>query len=221
MESVLRHGPNVIKAHLKHLGDHGQEEYLRQAVEVLTAKGLPHPLAEDCHDDTRRPHEAGAACPGVRSRSFGPAAGQETDRSAQRPSRLTHWPVQLHLISPTAPHYQGADVLLSADCVACTLGGFHRQHLNGKSLAIACPKLDRSQEVYVEKIRALIDDAKINTLTVMIMEVPCCMGLLQLATEAARQATRTVPVKCLVAGIQGNVLKDEWIPMPSTPGRDS
>jgi hypothetical protein len=109
-----------------------------------------------------------------------------------------------------APQYQGADVLLSADCVAYVLGDFHRDYLKGKSLAIACPKLDRGQEVYEEKIRSLIDDAKIDTLTVMIMEVPCCMGLLQLARQAAAQASRKVPVKCLVVGIQGEVLKEEW-----------
>jgi hypothetical protein len=117
----------------------------------------------------------------------------------------------MHLMSPMAPQYQGADVLLSADCVAHALGDFHRDYLKGKALAIACPKLDDGQEVYVEKIKALIDDAKINTLTVMIMEVPCCMGLLGLAKKAAAQASRNVPIKSIVVGIQGDILKEEWV----------
>jgi hypothetical protein len=128
-----------------------------------------------------------------------------------RPSALTHWPVQLHLMSPSAPHYQGADVLLAADCTAFALGDFHKDFLKGRKLAIACPKLDEGQEVYLEKIRALIDEAKINTLTVVIMQVPCCGGLLHLAQEAASKASRKVPIKCVVVGLQGAVLREEWV----------
>jgi predicted transcriptional regulator len=84
--------------------------------------------------------------------------------------------------------------------------------LKGKALCIACPKLDEGQEVYVEKIKALIDEAKINTLTVMIMQVPCCGGLRRLAQQAAAQATRKVPIKCVVVAVQGGgILKEEWV----------
>ena len=128
-----------------------------------------------------------------------------------RPSRLTHWPIQLHLLSPLAPHYQGADLLLAADCTAFASGGFHQDFLKGKVVAIGCPKLDEGQEVYVEKIRMLVDDAKIKTLTVVIMQVPCCSGLLRLARQAASQAVRKAPIKCIVVGLQGDVLKEEWV----------
>ena len=119
--------------------------------------------------------------------------------------------MQLHLISPTAPYYQGADVLLAADCVAYSLGDFHSKFLKGRALAIACPKLDEGQETYIEKIRAWIDDARINTLTVVIMQVPCCRGLLGLAQEAAKQAKRKVPIKYVVVGLQGDILQEEWV----------
>lgn len=85
--------------------------------------------------------------------------------------QLRQWPIQMHLISPVAPYFQGADVLLVADCVAYALGGFHADYLKGKSLAIACPKLDSSQDEYVAKIKSWIEEAKINTLTVMIIGV--------------------------------------------------
>jgi hypothetical protein len=124
---------------------------------------------------------------------------------------LTHWPVQLHLISPLAPHFQGCDLLLAADCTAYALGDFHHGYLKDRALTIACPKLDGGQENYVEKLTALIDNAKINTLTVLIMQVPCCGGLLSLAQQAAAQAKREVPIKCVVVGIQGGILKDEWV----------
>lgn len=136
---------------------------------------------------------------------------EEVAEGGSRPSQLTHWPIQLHLMSPEAPQYRGADALLSADCVAYALGDFHRDYLKGKAIAIACPKLDEGEEMYAEKIRALIDGAQINTLTVMIMEVPCCMGLLRLAQEAAAGAKRKVPIQCVVVGIQGGILKSEWV----------
>ena len=160
-------------------------------------------------------------CPGSRmvdmrqeeSAAGGSAAGgssvEHTEGAVQ--SQLRQWPIQLHLVSPAAPYFGGADVVLSADCVAYALGGFHSEHLKGKSLAIACPKLDEGQDVYLEKIKSLCDDAQINTLTVMIMQVPCCSGLLNLAVEAVKQADRKVPLKSLVVSIEGEILQDEWI----------
>lgn len=153
-------------------------------------------------------------CPGSKMFDFrkDDTATATTDAPAGKtPSQLRQWPVQLHLVSPEAPYFQNADVVLSADCVAFALGSFHNDFLKGKSLAIACPKLDADQEVYVEKIAAWFDQAKINTLTVIIMQVPCCMGLLNLARQAQQQATRKVPIKCVVISLQGEVLKEEWV----------
>ena len=148
-------------------------------------------------------------CPGAQAMDFrkdAPAA--EATGSVQ--SQLRQWPIQLHLINPIASYYQGADVLLTADCVAYALGGYHGSYLKGKSLAIACPKLDEGQDEYVEKITSWIDEAKINTLTVMIMQVPCCRGLLALAQAAASKAQRKVPVKYVVVGLQGDILEEAW-----------
>jgi hypothetical protein len=123
---------------------------------------------------------------------------------------LRQWPVQLHLVGPAAPYFQGADVLLAADCVAYAIGDFHKDHLADHSLAIACPKLDQGQEVYRQKITALVDEANINTLTVMTMEVPCCAGLLALAQSAVAQASRKIPIKSKVISLQGEILEEEW-----------
>lgn len=123
-------------------------------------------------------------------------------------SQLRQWPIQLHLINPTAPCYQGADVLLTADCVAYALGGYHDRFLKGRALAIACPKLDEGQETYAAKIRAWIDEAQIKTLTVLIMQVPCCRGLFALAQQAAAQARRQVPVACAIVGLQGEIIEE-------------
>ena len=149
-------------------------------------------------------------CPGSQAMDFRKEAPAAADAAGPVASQLRQWPIQLHLISPAAPYYQGADVLLTADCVAYALGGYHSQYLKGKALAIACPKLDEEQDEYVEKIKAWIDEAKINTLTVMIMQVPCCRGLLALAQRAAGLAQRKVPVKYVVVGLQGDILEEAW-----------
>jgi hypothetical protein len=126
-------------------------------------------------------------------------------------SQLRQWPIQLHLVSPAAPYYQDADVLLAADCAAFAMGNFHNEHLKGKALAIACPKLDGGQETYVAKIKALFEEARINTLTILIMQVPCCHGLVALASEALQASSRKVPVRYVVASLQGEVLQEEWL----------
>jgi len=155
-----------------------------------------------------------SSCPGSRMFDFR-RSDESQDVASQVPgqvqSQLRQWPVQLHLINPVAPYYQGADVLLTADCVAYALGSFHTDHLKGKAIAIACPKLDDGQEGYVEKIISWLEDAKINTLTVMIMQVPCCGGLLHLAQEAVKQANRKIPIKAIVVGLQGEILREDWV----------
>jgi len=149
-------------------------------------------------------------CPGSQVIQFQQETA-EAEQTGTRPSQLRQWPVQLHLVPPTAPYFQGADVVLSADCVAYAIGDFHKDYLAGRALAIACPKLDDGLDIYREKVSALIDEAKINTLTVMIMQVPCCGGLLHLAKSAAEQAQRKIPVKSIVVSLQGDILREEWV----------
>lgn len=154
----------------------------------------------------------GCGCPGSEMFQFGDILKTETEDSTEKiESQLRQWPIQMHLINPNAPYYQGADVLLTADCVGYALGDFHREFLKGKALAIACPKLDEGQDTYLEKVKSWFDDAKINTLTVLIMQVPCCMGLMNLVTRAAETAKRRVPVKLVIAGVHGEILNEKWI----------
>jgi NAD-dependent dihydropyrimidine dehydrogenase PreA subunit len=156
---------------------------------------------------------AASGCPGsahaVFERKTQPATG--ITQAGARPSELTHWPIQLHLLNPAADFFRGKDVVLAADCVAFALNDFHERFLKGKSLAIACPKLDEGQDVYIEKIRRMADEAKINTLTVVMMQVPCCRGLLQIAQTALQQATRKVPLKAVIISTKGDVLSEEWV----------
>jgi len=140
-----------------------------------------------------------------------PAAENTSEANTEALSELRQWPVQLHLVNPNAPYYRNSDVLIAADCTAFSMGNFHQKHLKGKSLAIACPKLDSGLDVYETKILQMIDDAKVNTITVMIMEVPCCSGLVQMVQKAAAKAERKVPVKAIVVGVQGEIKQEQWI----------
>jgi ferredoxin len=193
MENIIKAGAGTIKAHLSHLKDHGEDELFKQAVEVLNEKGVEIPELEE---------KKMTGCPGSQMMNF-------TDTKEASESQLKQWPVQLHLVPPNAPYFQGKDVLLAADCVAYSMGNFHKDYLKGRSVAIACPKLDENQDVYVEKLTAMLD--VVNTLTVMIMEVPCCQGLLQLAITASEKSSKKVPIKKVIVGINGEVKEESWV----------
>lgn len=218
MKDMIPKGKNVIIAHLQHLKDHNEKEYLHEGVQYLkdNEDKLNFKLEEimdAVHNDKKSGGHSACGCPGAAEQSFA-AAGISVDKNSfdgEIKSELTQWPVQMHLINPGASYFQNSDLVFAADCVAYSLGDFHRKHLKGKSLVIACPKLDSDLDVYSEKIVSLIDDSNINTITVMIMEVPCCSGLLQLTKAAAEKANRKVPVKTLVVGMQGQILEEAWV----------
>ena len=150
-------------------------------------------------------------CPGSRTMDFSKKENESTgDETGSRPSELRQWPIQMHLVSPQAPYFEKSDVVIAADCVPFALADFHKDHLKGNTLAIACPKLDSNQEIYVEKIKALVDEAQINTLTVMIMQVPCCGGLLAFAKDGLERAERKIPLKVMVVSLQGEILSEDW-----------
>ncbi|MBP1625728.1 MAG: 4Fe-4S ferredoxin [Holophagaceae bacterium] len=202
VDNILPLGTNTLKAHLKHLYDHSQTTYLNQAVAYLKELQVAVP---DYKEKTM--HEG---CPGSAPRTIlrDPITPQAQEGLV---SQLTQWPVQMHLISPANPVFHKADLLVAADCVAFTMADFNQRCLAGKKLAIACPKLDQGQEIYLDKLVGLIDEAQVNTITVMIMEVPCCGGLLRLVQNAAAKASRKVPVKAIVVGIDGEIRQESWV----------
>ncbi|MEW5816150.1 MAG: 4Fe-4S binding protein [Spirochaetota bacterium] len=126
-------------------------------------------------------------------------------------SNLTNWPVQMHLINPRSEYFKNSDFLLAADCTAFVSPNFNSRFLKNKTLGIACPELDSDSGIYTEKIKALIDDAEINTLTVLIMTAPCCQGLLTMAKQSIAEAKRKIPLKCVVLDKLGNVVEDKWV----------
>ena len=201
MDYIVRGGTNVIKAHLEHLRDHNEMEYFNQAVKYLDDNGIELPVLK-----AKESSHTACGCPGSQELSFTAAAIEE--EQGKRKSHLAQWPIQMHLVSPTAPHFRNSDLLLAADCCAFSYGDFHKDFMKGRSLAIACPKLDSNKQVYLDKLNIMINDAEIKSITVMIMQVPCCSGLLQMAQQAVASSGRDIPIHAIVIGVNGEILRE-------------
>jgi len=209
MANVVKNGEAVIKAHLEHLLEHNEVVYYKEANSYLKANNIKVPIHNMHKNELQNNNHSG--CPGAIAQSF----KQEktySDLSGNRPSALRNWPIQLHLVPPQAPYFKGADFLLAADCVSYTVGDFHKDFINGKSLAIACPKLDNAQDIYISKLKDIIDYGGIKSIIVIIMEVPCCGGLLHIALIAADSASRKIPVKYIKVNIKGDILEERILP---------
>lgn len=149
---------------------------------------------------------ASGGCPGSRPvvvpRSASTRAG-----GAGAVSRLGQWPVQLHLVSPHAPYFRGADLLVAADCVPFAYAAFHDDFLDGRAVVIGCPKLD-DVTPYAEKLAAIIGLGEVKTVTVVRMEVPCCGGISRLAQAAIAATNRNVPFRDVVVAADGAIRSD-------------
>lgn len=201
MVSITKGGANVIKAHLKHLKDHKELGFLTEAIDYLNDNKIPIPVLEEDVEP------ASCGCSSNQEQVIN-STEEIIDETGKRISHLKQWPVQMHLVSPQAAYYKNSDLLLAADCCGFAYPDFHKDFLKDKSVAIACPKLDTNKQIYLEKLISMINDAKIKSITVLIMEVPCCGGLVQLAKQALDFSERNLQLRAIVIGIKGNVLKD-------------
>jgi Pyruvate/2-oxoacid:ferredoxin oxidoreductase delta subunit len=147
------------------------------------------------------------ACPGSLSRTLTQERKPSTAGSlAPRKSYLGNWPVQLKLVSPSAPFLKGASLLVCADCVPFASPDFHERYLDGRVLLVGCPKLD-DLEFYFEKLKMIFASSKPRDITVIRMEVPCCYGIVK-AVEAARDATSAeIQLNTITIGINGEIIE--------------
>jgi Fe-S-cluster-containing hydrogenase component 2 len=151
------------------------------------------------------------ACPGLALHQFDVAEEKEPGSAPEAeevPSQLGHWPVQLKLVSPAAPYFADADLLLVADCVPVAMADFHQRFLKGRSVAMGCPKLDDAQ-YYVEKLADILRSNTVRSLTVVHMQVPCCSGLTRVAQLALSQAGKDLLAEDVTIGLRGEVLRKE------------
>ena len=143
----------------------------------------------------------GCGCPGSMARVIERTETTEAT-NVKATSELRQWPVQLHLVPPTAPYFQDADILVCADCVAFAMGSTHQDLIKGRALAIACPKLDDTAP-YVDKLAQIFSVNNIKSIKVAIMEVPCCRGLDVMAREALAKSGKDIPLETIIIGING------------------
>jgi hypothetical protein len=144
----------------------------------------------------------GCGCPGSMAKVIERPVNENVS-TTKAASELRQWPIQLHLVPPTATYFKDAELLVCADCVAFAMGSMHGDLLKGKALAIACPKLDDTTP-YVDKLAQIIQANNTPKVTVAIMEVPCCKGLEMMVAAAIKQSGSDVPFETVVVGIDGN-----------------
>lgn len=154
--------------------------------------------------------ELGFVCPGIMTRNLRDNAEKNESESVSVASQLSHWPVQLKLVSPQASYFANADLLLVADCVAFAMGDFHNKFLKGHTIVIGCPKLDDSG-YYIEKLAEILKMNRINSLTVIHMEVPCCSGLTSIAREAIIKNKEKISFEDITIDLKGNIIRTETI----------
>ena len=143
-------------------------------------------------------------CPGAAIRKLNARTADSPAKAADAPSQLSNWPVQIKLAPVKAPYFDGAELLLAADCTAYAYAGFHADFISGKTTLIGCSKLDGID--YSEKLTDILRNNNIQGITVVRMEVPCCGGI-QLATEKALKASgKALPLRTITISIDGKIL---------------
>jgi len=216
MANIIKAGPNVIVAHLKHLAEHGQDEYLKEAVGLLKARGIavPRKSGAAAGGSAALTEDRFPSCPGARMvdlrEALAPSCpgkpGAPTRPTSPTQSQLRQWPVQLQLLNPRAPYFKDADLLIAADCVPFCYPDFHDRFLKGKILIIFCPKLDQVGDLYIEKLAEIFKNNNIKSITTLHMEVPCCFGTTSTVEEALKRSGKHVPVKDVTISIKGDVV---------------
>ena len=208
MKNIARQGDSVIAAHLAHLIGHGETDLYNQAIEYLKENQIivPNHKSPQVYPDHHPGHHPFAGCPG--------AAAQTITRRNQpgepapfgsSESELQQWPIQLALLNSAARYFDNADLLVAADCTPFAYADFHHNFLQGKILVMFCPKLDPDIEGYIAKMKEIFAHHRINSVTILHMEVPCCSGVSYVVKEALTRSGKEIPVTDVTVTIQGEI----------------
>jgi Fe-S-cluster-containing hydrogenase component 2 len=161
-----------------------------------SAKGLDRPVkVHACPSASLQMFAAGGGC-----KQANEPVKQESGVSA-----LTHWPVKIRLVPPTAPFLKGADIAVVADCAALSFPNLHRDIIEGRVVLMGCPKFDNAQE-YIQKFADIFNTADIKSITVPVMEVPCCQGLPVIVQKGLKLAGKKIPLTKVVISRQGEII---------------
>jgi len=197
MENIVKAGPNVIKAHLQHLQEHGQEDLVNEAIDFLKENNIEIPDYEE------EPMACG--CPGSISQDLR-RSGNQSVAPVTGTSELGNWPIQLQLLNPNAPYLKNADLLIAADCAPFAYANFHQRLIKGKVSIIFCPKLDKTIEEYVDKLSEIFQKQDIKSISIVHMEVPCCSGIEIIVKKALEKAQQKTIIKDYTISINGEII---------------
>ena len=143
-------------------------------------------------------------CPGSQSRAIQRQAAPAAPESAYKPqSQLMQWPVQIKLVPVNAPYFEGANLLIAADCTAYAYANFHQEFIRNRITLIGCPKLDEGD--YAEKLTAIIANNNIKSVTIVRMEVPCCGGIENAAKRAIQASGKFLPWQVVTITTDGRI----------------
>ncbi len=235
MENIVKHGENTIRAHLEHLMEHGENRLAEEAIDYLIEHNIQIPKIKSekaesekvvskiavggeaggnpgaqvpKHDIAASGHAgaAGCGCPGSRVVDLSNVGEHDSPAgpAVNRPSQLRQWPVQIKLVPPIAPYLNNCDLLIAADCVPFAHADFHDELLRDKVLLIGCPKLDDA-DYYVEKLTSVFTQSDIKSVTVAIMEVPCCFGMMKIVNSAVSASGKDIQVDNVTISIKGEI----------------
>lgn len=174
------------------------EEAVQELLKQQKAQGKSQQQTQGCPSVGIQIHNIGQQTPCQTANK--PASLQTAGASA-----LSHWPVQIRLVPPTAPFLANADLLIAADCVPIAYAGFHQDLLSGRAVMMGCPKFDDG-ESYVQKITEILKVSGVKSLVVAIMEVPCCQGMAAIVKKAVESSGSTIPVEVAVISTKGELL---------------
>ncbi|UCG29333.1 MAG: 4Fe-4S dicluster domain-containing protein [candidate division WOR-3 bacterium] len=180
-DATLTRIKEMLEKHLKHQKKHGGA---RQTHAQKESKGAH-------------------VCPGAAVAQWDEKK-EPSVRTPRASSELRQWPVQIHLVPPTASYLRNADIAIIADCVPFAYANLHEEFLKGRTVLVGCPKFDDA-EAYIEKIAQIIEQAQPKSIKVVRMEVPCCSGLTHIVEEARKRADSNIPVEEVIVGIKGEI----------------
>jgi ferredoxin len=162
-------------------------------------------VAVKANEGKNKPDKLPCGCPGTHAKSIdrGPAVTQSVSPVS---SQLNQWPVQIKLVPVNAPYFDGANLLIAADCTAYAYGSFHEQFMRGKITLIGCPKLDEGD--YSEKLTAILKGNNIKSVTVVRMEVPCCGGMENAVKAALGGCGKLIPWQVKIISTDGQILEN-------------
>ncbi|MBW1841723.1 MAG: 4Fe-4S ferredoxin [Deltaproteobacteria bacterium] len=189
----------IIEREADEFDEEAVEAHLEQMEKAAPEQEAPKEEAVQC------------GCPSAGIQAFVPAGARQTAQipavgEGEDASELSHWPIQIKLIPPQAPFLKGADLVVVADCVPATYPAFHRDFLKGKAVMMGCPKLDDAQE-YIDKFAEVFKTADIKSITVPIIEVPCCSGLPIIVKRGLEASGKEIPAEVVVISIKGKILE--------------